>query len=282
MTELLNGGRLPDFVIIGTMKSGTSALFSWLGSSPNVSLPTIKEPKFFSDETNWRKGLAWYASLFPDGSNITGEASVGYSDPSTSSVAASRLFNTLPKVDLICVLRDPIARLRSHYRHEVQRSREHRPMSEVLKEDDCRYVRRSLYYEAVEPYFPAGNRLLMLRMEHVLEPPYTAWPSALRHIGASQIPPPGERINVGSEKKRFRRPTLWLWKSGLLQRMSAVAPSSLRRLGKRLLLSSSSTYQSLIDSSYGDIPPAICRRLWESASRLEQESGVQLGFGSHG
>jgi hypothetical protein len=48
-------GKLPDFVIIGTMKSGTASLFRWLGDVDGVTLPRIEEPALFV-KTVRRKG----------------------------------------------------------------------------------------------------------------------------------------------------------------------------------------------------------------------------------
>ena len=56
--------RLPDFIIIGAMKSGTSSLHGWLADQPECWLPALKEPNFFSDQPEWNKGLDWYAGLF--------------------------------------------------------------------------------------------------------------------------------------------------------------------------------------------------------------------------
>ncbi|MFN2557318.1 MAG: hypothetical protein ABR592_10730 [Nitriliruptorales bacterium] len=45
--------RLPDFIIIGAMKSGTSSLASYLASHPDVFITNPKEPEFFVAEGNW-------------------------------------------------------------------------------------------------------------------------------------------------------------------------------------------------------------------------------------
>ena len=83
----------------------------------------MKEPVFFSDETAWNRGTDWYRSLFAESApgSLTGEASVEYTDPAVADTAAARIAATIPDARLVCLLRDPIDRLRSHYRHEVQR-----------------------------------------------------------------------------------------------------------------------------------------------------------------
>ena len=60
-----HGGRLPDFLIIGTAKAGTTTLYHYLQRHPQIWLPASKEPCFFdSTHPNSRNGLDWYCSLF--------------------------------------------------------------------------------------------------------------------------------------------------------------------------------------------------------------------------
>ncbi len=72
--------RLPDFIIIGAMKSATTTLHGLLASQPGVFMSTPKEPCFFSDDEVWARGVGWYASLFeaaPAGA-LLGESSTHY------------------------------------------------------------------------------------------------------------------------------------------------------------------------------------------------------------
>ncbi len=55
---------LPNFLIIGAMKAGTTSLYSYLKTHPQVYMPVNKEPNFFSNEAEWKRGLGWYESLF--------------------------------------------------------------------------------------------------------------------------------------------------------------------------------------------------------------------------
>ena len=54
------GSRLPDFLVIGAQKSGTTSLFVLLRKHPNIYLPAQKEVQFFSSEMLYAKGLEWY------------------------------------------------------------------------------------------------------------------------------------------------------------------------------------------------------------------------------
>ena len=58
------GGALPDFLIIGAMKCGTTSLYHYLRDHPQIFMPTIKAPEFFAEESNWGRGIAWYRRQF--------------------------------------------------------------------------------------------------------------------------------------------------------------------------------------------------------------------------
>lgn len=111
---------LPDFVIIGAMKCGTSTLHAQLAAQPQFFMSEPKEPNFFSDDEIYAKGEAWYRGLFakaPEGA-IKGESSTHYAKRPTHPHTVERLAALIPHAKFIYVTRDPIERLVSHYIHE--------------------------------------------------------------------------------------------------------------------------------------------------------------------
>ncbi len=112
--------RLPDFLVIGAMKCATTTLHEQLARQPGIFMTREKEPNFFSDDALFAQGIAWYSSLFqgarPD--DLLGESSTHYTKLPTHPAAVSRIAAALPRVKLIYVMRHPIERLISHYRHE--------------------------------------------------------------------------------------------------------------------------------------------------------------------
>lgn len=116
--------RLPDVIIPGVQKCGSSSMYRWLASHPDVCFPKRKEPNYFTDERVHRRGLSWYSALFEgaEPGQLVGEASTAYLYPKLAAKAASRIAALVPDVRLVVVLREPVARLRSHYRHEVRRA----------------------------------------------------------------------------------------------------------------------------------------------------------------
>jgi hypothetical protein len=154
-------GALPNLVIIGAMKSGTTSLHRYLSLHPDIEMSREKELNFFIAERNWSKGLEWYVSRFSRGARIRGEASPNYAmDPLFAGVP-ERMHQTIPDAKLIYVVRDPIERLISHYIHLYAEGTENRPAEEaLLAESPNWYVDVSSYHRQIQRYlslFPRQN-----------------------------------------------------------------------------------------------------------------------------
>jgi len=112
--------RLPDFIIIGAMKSATSTLHNQLSAQPGIFMSTPKEPNFFSDDEIYNQGLDWYTALFSgaDTEQVCGESSTHYTKLPDYPETIQRLKAAIPQPKLIYVMRHPIDRLVSHYMHQ--------------------------------------------------------------------------------------------------------------------------------------------------------------------
>ncbi len=179
--------RLPDFVIVGAQKCGTSSLHHILAQHPQVFIPTGEV--FFFDvddvdqhpdfnvhvgdewvshdwEGDFERYLAWYADFFsraPSGAML-GEDSTTYL---ASRVAPQRIAETLPDAKIIIMLRDPVARAYSHYWHGVRMGRGTRTFEQTLTQQPGNLLRRGRYAEQIRRYqqwFPA-ERLKVLFFE---------------------------------------------------------------------------------------------------------------------
>jgi len=111
--------NIPDFIVIGAMKAGTTSLYYYLNSHPDIFMALPKEPRYFSLENIFKKGDEWYLSLFKKATvnQFTGEASTCYTRWPTFSNVPDRIFKVNPQVKLIYILRNPVDRAYSHYRH---------------------------------------------------------------------------------------------------------------------------------------------------------------------
>lgn len=270
--------RLPDFVILGAMKAGTTSLFRWLEQHPDVAMPRDKEPAFFSREENWQRGVESYAQLFADipSAKLAGEASVHYSDPAVAERSAERLAQVVPKVRLIFVARDPAERLRSHYRHQVQRGREKRPLLQALGDADSAYVRCSLYDDALRPYARHFGRERLLLLDFTsLTASERGFERVLEFLGLTPVPRPREAHNVTSDKRGFSPLMRFAYDHGF-QRFEKRLPRALRNLLKPLAFRSGGRLDTLLASAKAPLPAPIQQRLDESFGRLRQELGPLL------
>jgi hypothetical protein len=112
---------LPDFIIIGAQKCGTTFLYQLLVQHPHVKPAFAKEVHYF--DLNFGRGDNWYRSFFPlqirnSHTYITGEASPYYLFHPHAPKRASAV---VPDAKLIVLLRNPVDRAYSHYQHQVER-----------------------------------------------------------------------------------------------------------------------------------------------------------------
>jgi hypothetical protein len=130
---------LPDFVIIGTQRGGTTSLFRWLGWHPSVVPANRREVHYF--DLNYDKGEKWYRAHFPlkRSGLVTGEASPYLL---LHPLAPERAARDLPSsTRFIVVLRDPVERALSHYWHERRLKAETRPLEAALAREEKRMSR---------------------------------------------------------------------------------------------------------------------------------------------
>ena len=85
MSARSESGALPNLIVIGSQKCGTSGLHHYLGLHPEISMSAPKELDFFVAERNHPQGLGWYRGHFDAQAKVRGESSPNYTAfPSTS------------------------------------------------------------------------------------------------------------------------------------------------------------------------------------------------------
>jgi hypothetical protein len=130
---------LPDFLIIGAQRSGTTSLYNYLVDHPAIAPASEKELHFF--DLHFGRGLAWYRSQFPPRPApgrlrwMTGEATPYYV---FHPLAPQRIAALLPHVKLILLLRNPIDRAYSHYNSAVKRGIETLSFEDALAQETQR------------------------------------------------------------------------------------------------------------------------------------------------
>jgi Sulfotransferase domain len=174
---------LPDFLIIGAMKCGTSTLQAQLAAQPGVFMTTPKEPNFFSDDAVWARGLGWYESLFAGAApgELKGEASTHYTKLPTYPDCLDRLASVLPAPKLIYMIRDPVDRMVSHYIHDWTLGHMPGDVAAALRAYP-ELVAYSRYAMQIAPYAErfGTDRILLVSLERLEDEPQ----AEIERIGA--------------------------------------------------------------------------------------------------
>lgn len=155
--------NLPNLIVIGAMKSGTTSLHYYLNLHPEICMSRQKELNFFIG--NWDRGIEWYKSHFVGQAKIHGETTPNYTNYPKSKDAPQRMFSLIPETKLIYIIKEPIARIVSHYVHRYADNKENRNIEEALAEfEGNRYIERSRYFFQLKQYlllFSASNILVI-------------------------------------------------------------------------------------------------------------------------
>jgi Sulfotransferase domain len=206
---------LPDFLIIGTQRGGTTSLYRYLVQHPSIA-PAILDKGVHYFDTNHGKSTNWYRAHFRtkiarasqgrrSGHHVlTGEASPYYS---FHPGVPARVAQLVPDARLILLLRDPVKRAYSHHQHEVARGFEDLPFDEAVRREPERlageaermerdpsyysyrhqhhsYLARGLYLEQIKRWhalFPREH-LLVMKSEDLYARPDDAYRDVLRFL----------------------------------------------------------------------------------------------------
>ncbi len=215
---------LPDALVIGAQRSGTSSLYRYLGQHPDVAPSLRKEVEYFS--RRYGRGELWYRAHFAldvGRRRLSFEATPDYL---FHPLAAARAAAVVPDARLIAVLRDPVARAWSHYRHMVALGYETLGFDDAISDEEARcapdlnrladdpvhdpkallrysYVARGRYAEQLERWFAhfGRERLLVLRSEDLFADAARSFEAILDFLGLDRWRPE-EFPNVSREGSR--------------------------------------------------------------------------------
>lgn len=166
---------LPDLIVVGGMKCGTTALHGYLGDHPQITMSDPKELNFFFGERpggpgNWWRGIDWYAQRFRSDATVRGDASPGYTSPDHPEVAA-RAAAVVPHARVLYLARDPLDRAVSQYLHHRRDGDERRALADALLDPASQYIARSRHAERLRPFlhhFP-GDQVRVVEHADLLE-----------------------------------------------------------------------------------------------------------------
>ena len=201
--------RVPDFIIGGAPRSGTTWLSELLDRHPQVYMakPVKPEPKFFLRDDLFEKGLEYYSRTWFESApvdSVLGEKTTNYLE---SPLAAERIANTLPDVKLIFILREPCERAYSNFLWSRMNGMEKLDFAEAIRSETGReeknrdsqlkyarphaYFSRGLYAGLLKPFFDrfAREKILTLRFEDIRIDPDGLAVRLHRFIGVDENTP---------------------------------------------------------------------------------------------
>jgi hypothetical protein len=168
-SDYMQHGRVPDFIIVGATKAGTTSLDFYLSLHPEIQMVRPKEPRFFIDAPEpigrWGKGIDWYRGLFQSEKSICGEASQAYTHAPALPGVPERMARVVPEARLIYLVREPLERLKSHFLMRCRQKGESLGLADFLAANpEARCLLASDYGSQLQRYlnwFPPGQILVV-------------------------------------------------------------------------------------------------------------------------
>lgn len=196
---------LPDFVIIGSKRCGTTSLYHYLAQHPSIIKSSHDHLGFFDD--NFDLGLNYYKSFFPTKLKrffvkrkfkkfLTYDVTSTYI---SSETTAKNIYNTLPHVKIIAILREPVSRAYSEYNETLKTNNKIEEFTKVLGDfaNPTGILNKSCYYRQLKFYFQLFSRenILILSTEELNDNPQKVFDQIFEFLNVEKF-----RINT---VKRF-------------------------------------------------------------------------------
>lgn len=248
---------LPNFLIIGAPKAGTSALYAYLKQHREIYMSPVKEPHFFmlddkkvdfqgpGDQERFKAAvhrIEDYYRLFED---VTDEIAIGEASTTyLGSVQASeRIKRSIPDVKLIVILRNPVDAAFASFLHLVRDGDESlNDFSKALQAEQdrtqknwgliWRYQQRGFYYKQLNQYFKLFDKeqIKVYIYEEFREEPHTILKDIFIFLGVSPSfkPDISSRHNVSGMPKSFLINKLLAKKNPLKDSVKLLMPPTIR------------------------------------------------------
>lgn len=251
--------RMPNFLIIGAAKSGTTSLYRYVKQHPQIYMSSVKEPQFFSSEgkdldfrgpgdreiveRTWITTLKEYSELF---SGVRDEIAVGEASNMYlyDATAATRIRDYVPDVKLIAILRDPADRAYSQFSFMTLNGREQlAEFADAFQAEEARicddwmpswhYKRTGFYYAQLRRYFdvfPSIQIKVYLFEDFIADPRYVLQ-DLFQFLGVDVTfnPDVREQHNPSGLPRSRAVHSFLTSRSPIKRALRAVVPSGMRR-----------------------------------------------------
>lgn len=214
--------NLPNFLVIGAPRSGTTWLYQNLKTHPDVFLSETKELHFF--DRNYEKGMEFYKKNF-EGSETY--KAVGEMTPQYlfSKEVAARIKENIPNAKLIVLLRNPTDRLYSSYQNYKSKNKELTNLSfEKDLESRPHLLEEGLYAVGLTTYFDLFDKanVFVGFYEEVEKDPVALWKRLCNFLNIDQnfiSPYISNKINTAASKKYLANNKLYYYFSKVFRRL---------------------------------------------------------------
>lgn len=210
--------KIPNALLIGAQKAGTTSLFDWIAQHPQVlSSPAVKDFPYFWHDENYGKGISELTRFFPERHDekvvLAGNVNDMFFEQSAARIKALN-----PEMRLIVCLRNPLERAESAYRHAVERGFENRSFADAIKEElrgggyanlldqiSKYYVAHGYYCTQIERYLSLfdRNRLHVVIFDDIKKDPDAVMRGIFRFLAIDEEFRP--RMNKKNETKGSSR-----------------------------------------------------------------------------
>jgi hypothetical protein len=270
-------GALPNLIVIGAQKCGTSGLHYYLSLHPETSMSRPKELNFFIAERNYGRGLGWYRAHFDPRARVRGESSPNYTAYPQHVGVPERMRATVPEAKLLYMVRDPIDRIAAHWVHNFAKRREKGDLRATLMHPSTSYLARSHYYMQLQQFlrcFPR-RQVLLVEQEELRRDRLATLRTVFEFIG---VDPDFSHARFVDERHKTARKTratplaMRLERLGETPRGRAIPPTFWRAVGNLF------PFRTAIEvpDVRAALPPEALRSLREDAERLRELTGREF------
>ena len=233
---------LPNFIVIGAGKAGTTSLWGYLRDHPQVFMSEPKELNFFTIQHNWHLGVPWYEQHFDAAGDAVavGEASGAYTNWPSFAGVPERMASVVPDARLVYVIRHPIDRMVSAYKFRRVRGTESLPMAQAFVTEPM-YLDVSRYAQQIEQYlehFPR-ERLHVVVSEDMRDDRTTTMQQVFDFIGVDRDQLPASLDHeFNRTDRKLRQPRAFLRSAQRIPGYRTLArhtPESLRVAARRVI-----------------------------------------------
>lgn len=249
---------LPNFLIIGAPKAGTSSLYYYLKQHPQIYMCREKEPHFFSlenseinfkgpgDRKRYRNAVTKFEDYVKLFDSVTDETAIGEASTTylSSPQAPERIKNYLPQVKLIAILRNPVDAAYASFLHLIRDGDENiADFAVALQQEETRiannwdgiwhYQQRGFYYSQIKPYFELFNReqIKIYKYEELKDCPERLLRNILQFLNVEDqyLPDTSIKYNVSGMPKNLALNKLMSKPNYIKTAINTVLPWKLRK-----------------------------------------------------